>query len=333
MNCHPPTPPIPVAAWRLAPRTIAVAAEALMFAALALGCGPRPPAPAASSPGVPAVAPSLPAAPSAAGLLVADGGPIRITDANAQLVDFAGPTDPVERVSAANGTVVAVVAGGVLMESRLDGSDAPSGWREIRAAIGPAGGIRLPAVAPSGAELVVASGDLQAASFELVVVDLATDTSRSIRVDRGLNGSPSWLGPGRIAIDATTPNGAASLVMIDPATGELSVSPIMATAISATPDGRRLAVDDPATGDVLVGETDGPGLGWAPGAPSRILGSDAAGIESIALSADGERLAVVRRSGDNGATIVLLFRDERGWAAIGSLETTGDQAVSIAWLR
>jgi hypothetical protein len=338
MNRYPPISLIPVVASRrpvapIAVAPIAVAAVAVVFAALALGCEPRPPAPAASSPGVPSVAPSLPGTSSAAGLLVADGGPIRITDANAQLVDFGEPTNPVDRVSAAGGTVVALAAGGVLLQSRLGGSDTPSTWQEIRASIGPAVQNRFAAVAPSGLNLVVATGELQARSFELVVVDLATDTSRSIRVDRGLNGSPAWLGPGRIAIDATRPNGAAELVLVDPASGGLSVPSIVATAISATPDGRRLAVDDPTTGDVLVGDTNSTGVGWAAGGPSSIQGSDGAGVESLALSAAGNRLAVVRRTGDHAATIVLLAEGSRGWAAVGSVDIHGDHAVSIAWLR
>ena len=332
MNRYPPSPPITVAAWRRAMRTIAVAVVTMVFAAFALGCEPRPPAPAVS-PGVASVAPPVPAAPSTAGLLVADGGPIRITDENAQLVDFAGPTNPVDRVSAASGTVVAIAAGGILLQTRLDGSDRPSTWQEIRAPIGPAGGNRFPAVSPSGTDLVVATGELQAASFELVIVDLAMDTSRSIHIDRGLDGSPSWLGPRRIAVDAIQPNGAAALVIINPASGELSVPPIVATVIAATPDGRRLAADDPKTGDVLVGDTDSTGVGWAPDGPSRIQGSDRAGIESLALSAEGKRLAVVRRTGDHVATIVLLAEGDRGWAAIGSVEIRGDHAVSIAWLR
>jgi hypothetical protein len=123
------------------------------------------------------------------------------------------------------------------------------------------------------------------------------------------------------------------LVVIDPASGALSDLAIMGTAISATPDGALLAVDDSATGDVLVGGTDPTGVGWAPGEPSRIAGSDAAGVEGLALSADGRRLAVVRRIGDQAATLVILASGGRGWEAIGSFEIRGDHAVSIAWLE
>jgi hypothetical protein len=307
------------------------AALALALAVLGLGCDPRPPAPASSPLGVSTIASPSPAAPSTAGLLVADGGPIRVTDAHGQLVEFAGPTVPVERLSAAGETVVAVTADGVLIRSGP--GDGPGQWREIRAAIGPVGRIRLPAVGPSGTELAVATGDLQATSFDLVIVDLAADTARTLHIDRGLDGTPAWLGSRRIAIDATRPDGAATLVLIDAASGALSVPAITATVVSSTPDGGMLVVDDPSTGDVLIGKTDGTGAGWAPSEPSRIAGSDAAGVENLALSPDGTRLAIVRRTGDQTATIVLLASDERGWAAIGSLEIRGDHAVSIAWLR
>ena len=331
MNRYPPTkPPPPHPPLQSRHRRAAVA---VALTVLSLGCDARPPDPVPSSSGASPVAPSSSAAPSTAGLLVANGGPIRITDANGRLVDFAGPTEPVERLSAAGGTVVAVTAGGGLFQSRPGAADTPGEWREIHAAIGPVGRIRLPAVGPSGTELTVATGDLQAASFELVIVDLATATSRAIHVDRGLDGSPAWLGPRRIALDAIRPNGAAMLVIIDPASGALCVPAITATVVSATQDGGLLAVDDPSTGDVLVGDTDGTGGGWAPGQPSRIASSDAAGVEGLALSADGERLAVVRRIGDQAATIVVLAAGERDWAAIGSLEVPGDRAVSIAWLR
>ena len=347
MTRYPPIVPLPPMVPSVRPRRrrnrapagrhrrpgFALALTVLVPAVLSLGCEARPPAPASSSSGASTVAPSTPAGPSTGGLLVATGGALRITDARGQLVEFTGPTLPVERVSAAGGTVVAVTAGGDLLRSGLAAGDTPAAWREMRAAIGPAGRIRLPAVGPSGTQLAVATGELQAASFDLVIVDLASDTARAIQVDGGLDGSPSWLGPRRIAMATTRPDGATALVLIDPVTGALAVPAISATALSSTPDGARLAADDPATGDVLVGATDQTGAGWAPGEPSRIAGSDAAGVEGLALSADGTRLAVVRRVGDQVATIVLLASGEGGWAAIGSLEIHGDHAVSIAWLR
>jgi hypothetical protein len=53
-------------------------------------------------------------------------------------------------------------------------------------------------------------------------------------------------------------------------------------------------------------------------------------VERIALSADGRRLAIVRRM-DAGASIELFVEVDGVWHAAASLTTPGDGAVSIAW--
>jgi hypothetical protein len=287
----------------------AAAVAAIATAAIAAGCG--------------TVQPSID------GLLVATGGRLQVTDASGTLVPFDGPPDPVVAVTASDGHVVAATAGGALVTS--NGSGPPRTWRGLDVPAAPGGGPPLIALSPLGRELALAVGDPQGARFDLIVVDVGLGTSRSIAVERGLNGPPSWIGPSTVAIDVIGADGESRIATIDVERTTIDETAVAARTISATLDGKRIAVDDPS-GDVLIGDV----ATWRAGklaAMTRLHGPPGSGVESLAISPNGDRLAVVRRSEAGAASIELFRAREQDWTSVRTLTLAGDGPLSIAWLQ
>jgi hypothetical protein len=106
---------LPGASGRL--RRVLVVAVAVAIAACAAGCGsmvkpPDPATPRTVPPGRP-----TPASRSPAGLLVAAGGTLFVTDTAGSVVPFDGPAAKVRSVSAAAGRVVAATGDGDILIS------------------------------------------------------------------------------------------------------------------------------------------------------------------------------------------------------------------------
>jgi hypothetical protein len=291
-------------------RFCAAAVAAIASAVIAAGCGS--------------------VTPTSDQLLVTTGGPLQVTDRSGNLVPFDGPADPVVAVTASVGHVVAATAGGALTASS-DSAGPPRTWRAINVPTRLGDGLPLMALSPLGRELALAVGNPQGERFDLVIHDLATGTSRTIAVERGLNGPPSWLGESAVAIDVIGPDANSEIATVDTGRGAITDASVAAGVISATADGLRVAVDDPS-GDVLVGDL----ATWRSGSlgsMARVHGPAGSGVESLALGPDGGRLAVVRRD-DAGVASIELFRDVgQGWSSVRTLTVPGDGPVSVAWLR
>lgn len=322
-----PSPsPLPAAVAR------AIAAAWIAVAIVIAGCG-RPTvgteAPRAPSV-VPSATPADPAAePALDGLLVAAGGPLLVTDVRGSLVAFDPPSVPVLAVTATAGTIVTIDESGDA--AILDGSAPAPAWTDLPAPNEPGVGaiVRLVAIGPLGRQLAIASGVPQGASFDLALLDLASRTAHTIPVGRGLNGSPTWIGPDAVAIDVIRDDGGSGIASIDIATGVVTNRLGPATIVAASNDGLALALDDPATGDVLIGDL----AAWRAGAfqgMTRIHGPPGTGVDRLAMNAAGHRLAVVRRT-DTGSTIEILVRREGGWHATRTLTVPGDGSLGIAW--
>jgi hypothetical protein len=270
------------------------------------------------------------AIPGFAGLLVATGGPLQVTDSTGTLMPFDGPGEPVVMVGASEGRVVAATNDGRLLASvTTTGSGQP--WTLLPVPFDLAAGSPLVALSPHGGELAIAVGELQDERFDLVVVDVGTAASRSIPVDRGLNGPPSWIGPTSVAIDVIRPSGESGLASIDVASGAVADLPGDSRLATSTLDGRTVAIDAPS-GAVLVGAAALWRAGTTAGMTSlpAIAGT---GVDGLALSPDGRRLAIVRRRDAGGTSIDLYAVIEGAWERARSLVISGDPAVSIAWLR
>jgi hypothetical protein len=296
---------------RRPPPTAVAAFLGAALAVFAAGCGTAPPR-------------------AVDGLLVAAGGQLLISDGSVDLVAFDGPPDPVVAVTASGGRVVAATAGGGLTtSSSLAGQ--PRAWGNLVRPPGLAAGPPLMALSPFGRELALAVGELQGERFDLVLLDIGTGTSRAIAVERGLNGPPAWIGPATVAIDVIGPAGNSEIATIDVTGSGVTDERVVATVVSATADGLRVAFDDPS-GDVLVGDA----ATWRRGsleAMTRIRGREGSPVESLAISPDGRRLAVVRRDDTGTPTLELFSALEHVWTRVRTHDLTGDGPISIAWLR
>jgi len=267
--------------------------------------------------------------PAVAGLLVATGGQLRLTDEDGGLAAFGGPPDPVVAMTAANGRVVAATSTGALLWS--SGSTGSPTWTAINLPAHPADEPMLMSMSPLGTELAVVRGDLQGEGFELGIVDLDAGTVRSIPVARSLNGPPSWIGSTEIGVVVIKPDGGSGMAGIDSRTGAVSDDVLDARVASIRTDVRHLALDDQMSGDILVAIVDGTSLRPV-GPVARLEGAQVSSVESLALSFDGTRLAVVRRT-DSGAGSIETFRlTDAGWSRVRSIPLSDDGPVSIAWL-
>ncbi|HEX5825515.1 MAG TPA: hypothetical protein VFY18_13735 [Candidatus Limnocylindrales bacterium] len=289
----------------------ATAVAAIVSATIAAGCGG-------------------PAPPASDGLLVATGGPLQVTDGSGDLAAFDGPEDPVVAVTASGGHVVAATAAGPLVTS--SGAGGKRTWLVLDIPGAPGPDFSLMAISPIGKRLALVVGEPQGASFDLVIADIGVGTSRSFAIERGLNGAPTWIGPGTIAIDVIKPAGASAIAAIDAGSGVVTDDALPGRVVSATLDGTLLALDDPETGEVLVGEAGVGGLDQA-ARIAHLAGPPGSAVDGLALSPDGGRLAVVRRTDAGLASIETYRRLEQGWTGVRTLNVAGDGPVSLAWLQ
>jgi hypothetical protein len=269
-------------------------------------------------------------APAVDGLLVAADGRLRVSDGSGALASFDGPVDTVFAVTAAGGRVVAGTAEGVLWTSPKTGGGTAA-WEKLAAPRALSAGPPLMALSTLGNELALAVGDPQGKRFDLVLLDIRTGTSRTIPVARGLNGPPAWMGPATVAINVLGPTDHAEIATIDTASGGVTDERAAAAVIAATADGQRVAVDQPS-GEVLIGDAEA----WRRGAlasMARLPARAGSTVESLALSPDGKRLALVRRDEAGAASLELYVAIDEGWTSVRSHGLTGDGPISIAWLR
>jgi hypothetical protein len=300
---------------------------------LATGCArPDPANPSAGATESGGVGPESSVAagvPALDGLLVATGGQLLASDADGALIAFEPAPDRADAVTASAGVIVVTDAAG---ETMLLDTTAPARvWETVELTADLPGSVRLTALAPSGRELAIVTGDPQGSSFALGRLDLRTGTSKTISVTRGLNGPPSWLGPGTVAVDVIRNAGQSGIAMIDLRTGVVADQPGPATMAVSSLDGGVLAIDDSASGDVLIGDL----ASWLAGGAAtmrRIQGPPSTGVEALAMSADGMRLAIVRRS-DAGGTVAVVVRTADEWRTVRTLTMSGDAPIAVAWLR
>jgi len=314
----------------------ASAASWLLVIVAACGCAaPAVPTPATDAPGTPvpttarSAGPPTTIEPHLDGLLVTGDGALLVTEASGNLRAFDPAPGQVAAVTAAAGEIVVIDPDG--QAARLDASAIGPAWVPVPLPAQQPRAVRLAVLAPGGTELAIASGDPQGVDFAVTVLDLTTGRSNSVPVDRGLNGPPSWLGPDTIAVDVIRDPGHSGIATIDVPSGVVTDRHGPGSVVVSSIDGSRLATDDPATGDVLIGDI----ASWEAGATRtmlRIPGPPATGVEALAMSGDGTRLAVVRRS-DTAGSIEILVRVGDDWRSVRTLTRSAEGPIVAAWLE
>ena len=332
MRSAPPIRPRPTRSSR---RAASGRPAVMLFVALAivtLAACARPPAPsippsAEASAGTSPPPSGVP--PSSDGLLVAAAGALQVS-ASGVLVPFDGPPGTSVEVVAARGVVIVVDEAGSLLRSERPAAGARS-WSLLTPAPRRGENPRLLGLSPTGTTLALADGELQARSFRLILVDLGDDATRSIDVARGLDGPPIWVGPAIVAVHAIRDDQTSGFTDVDLAAGTATDVPSYGVALGATADGTRVALDVATTGEVLVGDRSAVNDAGIAQMARLAIPPGGGGVERIALSGDGTRLALTRRT-ESGTAIELHVLVDRAWRAAGSIAIRGDRTVSIAWL-
>lgn len=227
---------------------------------------------------------------SLAGLAIGSSGAMGVTDSEGRLAPVAGPQGDVRRVSAANGRLAVLMA-----DDQLFLADAPEAggswrWRPLTVELPSA---RTPAgmdLSLDGGTLAIALGDPDTRGLDLLTVDVETGETAIRSIDLALNGPPTWFGPNLVVLEVIRPDDHAGIVVIDPATGDVTVTKAEGIEPSVIRDGNRIAVVGPS--GVVI--TDA--AGWLEGAAAEAVAlssPDDSTILDIAIDADGTGLAVV----------------------------------------
>jgi hypothetical protein len=262
--------------------------------------------------------------------------------------DGDGPPSPVPVALPAPAT--AWVAGGrdgilaaTLFDGSLHGSDGvvPGGsldWRPIDArdltGDAPPGPAWFVTWDPEGGRLATIAGDLPGgAEVELLLIDPSTESAHAIELGRSLLPSPpAWLDGERVALVAGSTLAPVSII-VDTTTGEVAAGPGGDLRLVTSADGAVLAATGAPDAPVVVRSTSD----WLAGA-SATLGSIAAPrtgalATSLALDADGSRLAIVWQGVDRGPRIDVHDASD-GWRRVTTLATDADtRAAMVAWSR
>lgn len=337
MNTNPPVPrsmpPRRSASGRL---VRLIVASLLVLAGAACGSA-RPPSmaspassPGGSSGGSPTTSPARPSARLGVhgGLLVATGGPLQIVTADGSLGAFDDRPDPVLAVSAGGGVVIVVDSAFLAWLGSDDGSERVI-WRRFELPTDGRAERPLLALSPDGATIALATGQLQGRTFELILIDVAASMAKSIPVAHGLNGPPVWLGRPSVAINVLGLDQHAGFVVVDAASGVVDDLPAAGFSLAASTDGSTIAMNDPASGTALVGTRADLDAGHLAGM-TRIPSPPGFAVDDLALSGDGTRLAIVRRS-DEATSLEVLELIDAAWTRRTLLTLGADAILSIAW--
>jgi hypothetical protein len=329
----------PLASSRLSgapgrPRRVLDLAMAAAIAAGAAGCGsvvplPDSVAPSAASPGSP-----TPASRSTAGLLVAAGGALFVTDTAGSIVRFDGPTAKIRSVSAAAGRVVAATTDGDLLVSDPP-AIAPTAraWRALAAAVTDRGRSPIAALSHDGGRLATVSGGPEMATLELRIVDVVTGEAAVHQIELSANGAIAWIDGATLALEVLGKKTRGSPVAtVDVTTWRATERQANLLSMSCSADGRRLAAIDVVSGLPGVHDTTDWLNGEAAGDPPLPIPEGSFG-DAIALSAAGDRIAIVVLDPDGRRSLILAAFAAGRWDRIAMIRPPDANAISIAWLE
>jgi hypothetical protein len=236
------------------------------------------------------------------------------------------------------GSLAATLADGSLhVSSPVDRGGVPT-WDAVMAAGADGDPLGDPAWFPTwdpeGGRLAILQGALDGASLDSVaLIDPGTAAALVLPVDQTMLASPpAWLVGDRLAVvigSTSEPR----VVVVAAADGELAPGPIGVGRIATSADGRVVAT---WTGDgqpVSLQPTDGWLTDQAVGTLAVIdPPTPNARLASLALDADGDRLAIAWRR-DDGSTSVDVYAADDDWTTPQTERLGATPGAVVAWLR
>lgn len=238
------------------------------------------------------------------------------------------------------GRVVATTADG-----RLFVADAVTGtaaaWQPLRPGLGPrrlAGPLAFGTLDRDGSRVAVVAADYRAgATFDLVVVPVAGEAATRVVVPRPPDGSPPVWAGSRIIVLTRERQDRPGATLVDPSDGHLTDGPGGIALLAISADGATIALAGAVDGPIELRPVDA----WLAGptsAPSAVVDPAAdpdgsRGPAWLALSAAGDRLAVVRTDADGAARRVDVYGAADGWRAARAITLPeGADRAAVAWL-
>jgi hypothetical protein len=279
--------------------------------------------------------------PDLAGLLLLTGD-LRATTAVETCV---GAPCRMEAVDTPDGTTwIAAGDGGLLaatlVNATLRTSDRldPGGkqrWHEL-ALVDPEGApvvgpFMFPGWDPTGVRFATLAGELDTAP-RLVVVDSETGTALDDALDApAMPAPPVWLDNDRIAV-VTGTDEALTTAVITAETGDATPGPDGARLLATSADAKTIAVAGRGRDAVTVRVTSDWLAGGGPTLASFDPPDGAVAVTSLALDADGSRLAVAWLM-DGGTVRVLAYTRADRWRATDVTGARNPPAAVVAWSR
>jgi hypothetical protein len=326
---------------------VVVAAALAVVLLAASACGPLPPQPSPSLPGVTPSPAAPPPSERPAGhrLLVADGIP---DNPQVRVHDPANPSAPSAALPLPDGleSLAALAASG---DGRV-ALVAPDGRTWIAAVDVDRGTVSpwqtLPPLSPEGGlpgEILGTAWGITSTTVFLTVADTLAGTARTLVVARPLDGSPERYvelplvpdGPGlavlpdeRVALAARDETSRSHLTIVE-VSGAFAVLGVRARGVAI--GGDLLAVVQDLE-EVFIGKVAGLARGVGP--TDRLPLDGDLGVDSIAIASDGSAIAVLRLDADlTPVRIDVLTRRGGTWMSLGNIPVApGRGGVTIAWL-
>ncbi|MFI5225262.1 MAG: hypothetical protein ACHQ3P_01155 [Candidatus Limnocylindrales bacterium] len=325
-------------------------------AAVAFGaCGPRPYDPDQRPSAVSSIGPGPASEPPSAGtpgraegtaglwLLVGSPGAMRLVRSGGEQSDLAPdpaaaglPTD-VRWASgdADRGFVATIGASGRILTlgpTRAGSGSHPSGWQRL--SVRPSAGSSLgsspsfAALSPDGRSIAATVGDPTSGATDagLLLVGRASGQATSATLDGRLDGHPpAWLGNATVAVPILDRADAATMAVLDRATGRTAHRQGLGGSLAASADGRLISMSSRAGDRVVVGPSTGLGgsEGWI-----EVVGPGGSPdpndrVAQVLLDAPGTRLAVAWLDAAGEASTVTVYRTvDSGWRPAGTIAPT-----------
>ncbi len=268
-----------------------------------------------------------------AGLVVASIGPIIVTDADGRPETLDGPPGDIRFVTASNGRIAASTADGRIFVSDAPDAGEARAWRTLArgesSTLTPSG-VDL---SPDGNTLAIVLGDPETSGLELITIDVEAGNAATRSIDLMANGPPAWFGPELVALEVIRPDSHSGIATVTTPSGEVAITDARGFSPSVTGDGSRLAVADPGSGHILVGDTED----WLAGdldVDPGITGPAGSSVQDVAIDADGNRLAVAYAADSGASSSIVMYRVAgTGWESVSTIPVRADAPVSIDWLE
>lgn len=187
--------------------------------------------------------------------------------------------------------------------------------------------------APGGSRFAALAGDFAGGGdITLVVVDVKDDTATTVALKRPLLASPPvWLDTNRLALLTGSGSDPATIV-VDTASAKISDGPVGERRLATSADGKVIATSKAGGGPIVLRSSKGWLADDGTSVGSVEVPDGFADAISLALDANGDRLAIVWRRED-GTLRADVHDGKDGWRRVWSQPVAGADTAAVAWLR